>query len=494
MPSGILDADNRFPNLRGGGDVEQRFGEVEDYLFLLLENLRYVLRNLGAENFNQTELFQIGENFSENVSGPIYKRLEDDEGNIAEIIARADLIATRMTNAEGDISALEQTATSITSRVSDAEGNISVLQQTATGITSRVSSIEEDNGRIHTSISTLEQTAASITSRVASVETDNLNIHTSISSIEQTAASITTRVSSAEGRITGLDGSVTTLSSQVSELEQTATSITARVSNSEGEISTLKQTATSITSRVSTAEGNISTLTQTANSLTSRVSTAEGNISTVTQTANKISWLVASGTSSSNFTLTDRTITLVANKIDLSGYVTFSSLSTSGQTAINGANITTGTISADRIDADSLKVTKIWAEKTLTSPAISFSGDTMEIGHSGSSYSMSNISILASSTIKLGQRSSTGRQITIDGTEIKFGSSSFTLGSNSYPLNTLYLANLYASTGGATTWKIGNGASTIGFFGSSGSARQRVSDSATVAQLITALKAYGLIS
>ena len=429
MPSGILDADNRFPNLRSGGDVERRFGEVEDYLFLLLENLRYVLRNLGTENFNQTELIQIGENFAKDVSGPIYKRLEDAEGNIAEIIVRADLIATRMTNAEGDISTLEQTATSITSRVSDAEGNISVLQQTATGITSRVSSIEEDNGRIHTSISTLEQTAASITSRVASVETDNQNIHTSISSIEQTAASITTRVSSAEGRITGLDGSVDTLTSQVSTLEQTASDITARVETSEGDIASLQLTARDISSRVTSAEGNIST---------------------VTQTADKINWIIASGTSASNFTLTSKMASLVAAQIDLSGYVTISSLGSGGTTQIDGSRITTGTINAERLNADSVKVSKIYEERKFINPTISIGDGRISLGMS------------------------------------------YQLGTSSTPLSTLYARAIYPGSENRLT--LGDSSSRIGFFGQSGAYRQSVSSSADVSTLITALKAYGLIS
>lgn len=40
---------------------------------------------------------------------------------------------------------------------------------------------------------------------------------------------------------------------------------------------------------------------------------------------------------------------IVAKNIDLTGFVTFKSLSESGQTVINGANISTGTISADRL-------------------------------------------------------------------------------------------------------------------------------------------------
>ena len=42
-------------------------------------------------------------------------------------------------------------------------------------------------------------------------------------------------------------------------------------------------------------------------------------------------------------------IIIQANRVNLSGLVTFSNLSTPGQTTINGANITTGTMSADRI-------------------------------------------------------------------------------------------------------------------------------------------------
>lgn len=52
------------------------------------------------------------------------------------------------------------------------------------------------------------------------------------------------------------------------------------------------------------------------------------------QTATKFSWLVKSGTSSTDFTLTDRTATLVANAINLQGLVTFDGLSSSAKNSI----------------------------------------------------------------------------------------------------------------------------------------------------------------
>ena len=202
---------------------------------------------------------------------------------------------------------------------------------TAESITDEFADIEAGVSDNAASITTLEQTANGLSSRVSTAEGD-------ITILEQTSSSITARIEDAEGNI--------------SILEQTVNGFETRITNAEGDASDALATAEALVFRVSTAEGDISTLEQTANGLSSRVSTAEGTISTVSQTANKVNWLIKSGTSSSNFTLTDRAISLVADNIDLTGYVTFSALSTAGQTTINGSNITTGSISASRIGAN----------------------------------------------------------------------------------------------------------------------------------------------
>lgn len=49
-------------------------------------------------------------------------------------------------------------------------------------------------------------------------------------------------------------------------------------------------------------------------------------------------------------------IKISADKINITGLVTFTDLSTEGQTIINGANITTGTIDADRVATNIAKV------------------------------------------------------------------------------------------------------------------------------------------
>lgn len=58
MPSNLLDTDSRFPSLEPERSVDERFFEVKNYLYMLLEQLRYTLSHLGAENLNQTEVIQ----------------------------------------------------------------------------------------------------------------------------------------------------------------------------------------------------------------------------------------------------------------------------------------------------------------------------------------------------------------------------------------------------------------------------------------------------
>lgn len=113
------------------------------------------------------------------------------------------------------------------------------------------------------------------------------------------------------------------------------------------------------------------------------IETIGGNLSSVSQTANKINWLVKSGTSESDFTMTDRAVKLVSDRIDLSGYVTISALGTAGKTTINGANITTGKISADRIDVSTLKFNKLYAGSSFNVAITSSGTETLYIGGDG---------------------------------------------------------------------------------------------------------------
>ena len=133
-------------------------------------------------------------------------------------------------------------------------------------------------------------------------------------------------------------------------LEEIANIITepvyVQLKDDEANIAALTVTAAGLGARLSDAEGNISTLQQTATSLTSRISDAEGNISSLTQTVNGMTLSVTNGSSSSTIRLLANGVQLSSQSISFSGMVSFTDLSTSGWTTINGDNITTGTIKA----------------------------------------------------------------------------------------------------------------------------------------------------
>ena len=183
MPGNILSADTQFPNFAGQENPAEQIRTIRNYLYMLLEQLRYTLNKLDAGNFNTEGLKEI----QDAISQPILKQLSDTDGNLAELQVTAAGLASRVSSNEGNISQLEQTAQGLSSRVGDAEGNISSLQQTANGLSSRVSSAEGN-------ISSLQQTANGLSSRVSNAEG-------SISSLSQTASGLETRVASAEGAV-----------------------------------------------------------------------------------------------------------------------------------------------------------------------------------------------------------------------------------------------------------------------------------------------------
>ena len=304
-----------------------------------------------------------------------------------------------------------------------------------------------------------------------------------------------------------------------------------KIESVEGGLSSLTQTVRGFDTRIENAEGSVSTLSQTVNSFQTRIQTAEGNISTLTQTAGKIEWLIKSGTSASNFTMTDRAIKLVADNIDLSGYVTISALGTAGKTTINAGNITTGTIDASKVTVTNLQINNV---KYGTYPVITCTGTygnpNIAVGKDQMSNSVSPTKLsLYGTTINVGDETSTLYTVNISGGYVKIvGGSYVNIGTSSYyavmnnsrefrPSTSSSSYPFYLGTSGYP-WHYGNigtlnvvtsaklGTTTgakVGFFGTTPIGRKAVSRAtgSTVAScntainnLITALKAYGLIS
>lgn len=317
--------------------------------------------------------------------------------------------------------------------------------------------------------------------------------------------------------VSGFDLRIQNAEDSVAELSLTVGGFDTRISNAEGSVSELSQTVGGFDTRITNAEGAVSELSQTVSGFSARISDAEGNASEALQTADKINWIVKSGTSASNFTLTDRAISLVADNIDLDGYVTFTNLKTSGQTVINAGNITTGTIDASKVNVTNLQINNV---KYGTYPIITCSGSygnpTVAVGKDQNSSSVNpNRLTIYGTTINVGDETSTlytvnvkaGNVRIICGSSVQIGTSIYYAIMNSsrefrpsssgstYPLylgtSSYYWHYAYI---GSNTVKLGSSTSSkLGFFSTTPVTRQTVSSSATVSTLIAALKKYGLI-
>lgn len=212
---------------------------------------------------------------------------------------------------------IEEQFTNLSTQINVNQGNIDVLLSETQGLAGKYSDLSQDFQQTIDKYNSINDTVTShsqlIGSHSTTIDEISKTIETQNSKIEQTSNAITQKVWK-DDITTSLDGITQRLSSAESIIEQTQNSITSKVWQ------------TDIDTATNTINGTISTLAE--------------------QTSDKFSWLIKSGTSSTNFKLTDRAISLVSKNIDLSGYVTISALAKAGTTTIDGSNIKTGYISS----------------------------------------------------------------------------------------------------------------------------------------------------
>ena len=192
-----------------------------------------------------------------------------------------------------------------------------------------------------------------------------------------------------QNQFTTITNTISGVSSKVDNVEKSIvnkvwqTDITSKIN--EYNNTTVKE----IVDRVTKTETDINGVTTTVSTMKTNY---DGQITSLEtkqiQTDSKLGWLVSSGTSSSNFTLTDRTADLVSKYINLHGLVTFKGLSsdvngkftkydgwggTTDSTKINGAMIETGSIKAEQIATNAITAIKI-AANAVTADKISAYG------------------------------------------------------------------------------------------------------------------------
>lgn len=123
MPGTLFDTDTSFPRFTGNETDSEKIQKLQDYLYQLTENFRYLMSNLGIENFNATELEELGTTIRKPVVIDIEKQAEetkqikiaigdDNGGLISEVKNLKDGVQQNKTQ-------IQQTSKTITAKVED---------------------------------------------------------------------------------------------------------------------------------------------------------------------------------------------------------------------------------------------------------------------------------------------------------------------------------------------------------------------------------------
>ncbi|MCL1819422.1 MAG: gp58-like family protein [Oscillospiraceae bacterium] len=140
MPSNWLFLDTNFPTFTGEESADEKVTTVQNYLYMLVEMLRYSFRNIDMQrNMNKTSV----ERFTNYITEPLYMRITDAEGNITELGIQAHGLGLRVSNAEGNITQLTVTAQGLQSQVSAVDGRVTTLRQTVDGFSLTASNGED---------------------------------------------------------------------------------------------------------------------------------------------------------------------------------------------------------------------------------------------------------------------------------------------------------------------------------------------------------------
>ena len=135
MPSNWLYIDTNFPSFTQKESDGEKIETMQDYLFMLVEQLRYTLHNLDLSNMNKTA----ADEFVKQITDPIYGEIKDAEGNITQVTLVAEGLAARIGDAEGNITQLQATAKGLQASISNLDGAITNIKADVNGIRATVS-------------------------------------------------------------------------------------------------------------------------------------------------------------------------------------------------------------------------------------------------------------------------------------------------------------------------------------------------------------------
>lgn len=127
MPSNWLYIDANFPNFNGDESTEDKLAQIQNYLYMLVEQMRYTTQNLDTTNLNQTALHS----WEEAITKPLYMQLEGEGQRLTQLSATADGLTAL-------VQSQQQQVQEVKDAQKDAENTLEGLDQSVQELSSRV--------------------------------------------------------------------------------------------------------------------------------------------------------------------------------------------------------------------------------------------------------------------------------------------------------------------------------------------------------------------
>lgn len=130
MPSNWSMIDNNFPSFTGEERPREQIAQLQNYLMLLVEQLKYQLNNLSAINWNDTALEELQADTTKDVE----KELSNVAGDLNQTATDLASVVTRLARVETALAALELAKDDHETRLGDLENRADELDADLTNL------------------------------------------------------------------------------------------------------------------------------------------------------------------------------------------------------------------------------------------------------------------------------------------------------------------------------------------------------------------------
>ena len=148
MPGNWTSIETNFPTFTGKESVSEQIAALQNYMFILTEQLKYNLNNLDTNNWNSAAL----KAFSTDATSDVVKGLEEQAKRLSAVASQVSTLAGRLADAEQKISTNAQSIKGLEGRADALEVAHAYLESRVLAAEENVADLQEDAARLEAEV------------------------------------------------------------------------------------------------------------------------------------------------------------------------------------------------------------------------------------------------------------------------------------------------------------------------------------------------------